>query len=99
MSKPISLVCPHCASTLKVDTEAGVSDLTVRGPNVAAMMIQAVATVASLAMVFVIASEFGWRDVFVGALSGVGLAAAAFTPKRLGTMTTRKTGWMPAELR
>ena len=24
MSKTISLVCPHCSSTLKVDTEAGV---------------------------------------------------------------------------
>jgi len=45
-----------------------------RGPNVAAMMIQAVATVASLAMVVVIASEFGWRDVAIGAVSGIGLA-------------------------
>jgi len=45
-----------------------------RGSNVAAMMIQAVATVVSLAMVLVIASEFGWRDVATGALSGVGLA-------------------------
>jgi drug/metabolite transporter (DMT)-like permease len=45
-----------------------------RGPNVAAMMIQAVATVASLVLVLVIASEFGWRDVGIGAVSGIGLA-------------------------
>lgn len=45
-----------------------------RGPNVAAMMIQVVATLASLAMVPVIASRFGWRDVAIGALSGIGLA-------------------------
>ncbi len=38
------------------------------------MMIQAVATVVSFAMLLVIASEFGWRDVAIGAMSGVGLA-------------------------
>lgn len=46
-----------------------------RGPNLAAMMIQTVATVVSFALLFVVASEFGWRDVGVGALSGIGLAA------------------------
>ena len=45
-----------------------------RGANVAAMMIQAVATVVSFAMVFVIASRFGWWDVAIGAISGIGLA-------------------------
>lgn len=45
-----------------------------RGPNVAAMMIQAVATLASLGMVLLIASRFVWRDLAIGALSGVGLA-------------------------
>lgn len=44
-----------------------------RGSVVAAMIIQGVATVASLAMLLVISSRFASRDVAIGAVSGIGL--------------------------
>lgn len=44
-----------------------------RGAGVAAMVIQAVAVVASAMTLFVIESRFAVRDVLIGAASGVGL--------------------------
>ncbi|MEO6651307.1 MAG: EamA family transporter [Ilumatobacteraceae bacterium] len=44
-----------------------------RGSLVAAMIIQAVATVASGGALLVIASQFGVRDLLIGGVSGVGL--------------------------